>query len=89
MAGDSQRADARERDAGRTRRRKAPARGPLQDGVHFTGDFAATRLAMVLIEGGPPHFMGAAPCCFAAGRIDGIALEAHEDEHAPSDEDPT
>ena len=67
---------------------ETPARGPLQDEVHFTADFAATRLGMVLLEGGPPHFMGAAPCCFAAGRIDGVALEAHEDEPGPT-EDPT
>lgn len=64
---------------------KAPTGGPLQDEIHFTADFAATRLGMVLLEGGPPDFMGAAPCCFAAGRIDGVALEAQEDEHAPSE----
>ena len=56
-----------------------PAAGtPHPDGVHFTADFAATRLGILLIEGGPPHFMGAHPCCFPAGQIDGIALEAHE-----------
>ncbi|MYH29937.1 MAG: hypothetical protein F4137_14035 [Acidobacteria bacterium] len=65
---------------------EAPTKGPLQDEVHFTADFAATRLGMVLLEGGPPHFMGAAPCCFAAGRIDGVALEAQQDEHAASEE---
>lgn len=49
---------------------------PHPDGIHFTADFAATTLGMVFLEGGPPHFMGAHPCCFPAGRIDGIALEA-------------
>ena len=58
---------------------KEPATGtPDPDGVHFTADFAATRLGTLLIEGGPPHFMGAHPCCFPAGQIHGIALEAHE-----------
>jgi hypothetical protein len=52
---------------------------PHPDGVHFTVDFAATRLGMLLIEGGPPHFMGAHPCCFPPGRIAGIALEAQRD----------
>lgn len=63
----------------------APTAGPLQDGVHFTADFAATRLGMVLLEGGPPHFMGAAPCCFPTNRIDGVALEAQHG-HAASEE---
>lgn len=57
---------------------RAAAGGPLQDEVHFTADFAATRLGMVLLEGGPPHFMGAAPCCFAASRIHGVALKAQD-----------
>ncbi len=54
---------------------KAPTGEPLQDEIHFTADFATTRLGMVLLEGGPPHFMGAAPCCFAAGRIHGVEAQ--------------
>ena len=44
------------------------------DGIHYTVDFAATADGIVLIEGGPPHFLGAHPCCFAPGRTTGIAL---------------
>ncbi len=51
---------------------------PDPNGVHFTADFAATRGGVVLLEGGPPHFMGAHPCCFPAGRIEGVRLEAAE-----------
>ena len=44
------------------------------DGVHFTADFMATPDGILFLEGGPPHEMGAHPCCFQPGRIEGIAL---------------
>ena len=51
------------------------------DGVHFTADFMVTQEDNVLfIEGGPPHEMGAHPCCFQHGRISGIALEDRNDQ---------
>ena len=62
---------------------------PRPDGIHFTADFAATALGMVFLEGGPPHFMGAHPCCFPAGRIDGIALETQKNEPGPTEDTPT
>ena len=56
---------------------KAPPAGtPDPDSVHFTADFAATTLGMLFLEGGPPHFMGAHPCCFQPERIQGVALQA-------------
>ena len=55
---------------------------PEPDGIHFTADFAATSHGMVLLEGGPPHFLGAHPCCFRPGKIDGVALE---DRNLPDD----
>ena len=43
--------------------------------VHFTADFLVTQQDKVLfLEGGPPHEMGAHPCCFPPGEIQGIAL---------------
>lgn len=50
--------------------------------VGFSADFLLTEEGKVLfLEGGPPHVLGpvsAHPCCFAPGRIDGIALERRE-----------
>ena len=47
-----------------------------RDRVHFTADFMVTTEGeMLLIEGGPPHEMGAHPCCFRHGEIAGVALE--------------
>lgn len=48
-------------------------------GVHATADFAVTRdTGVLLIEGGPPHFAGAHPCCFEGrGTTTGVALEKH------------
>ena len=46
-----------------------------QDGVHFTADFIATAEGILLLEGGPPHELGAHPCCFQEGQISGVALE--------------
>ena len=44
---------------------------------HFTADFLVTKDNKVLfLEGGPPHQMGAAPCCFPAGQTEGLALTA-------------
>ena len=45
------------------------------DGTHFTADFIVTETGdMLLLEGGPPHEMGAHPCCFRDGELSGIAL---------------
>ena len=43
--------------------------------VNFTADFIATGEGMLFIEDGPPHELGAHPCCFREGRISGAALE--------------
>ena len=51
---------------------------PDPNGVHGTADFIATTDGILLLEGGPPHFMGAHPCCFPAGRTHGVALEEPE-----------
>ena len=59
-----------------------PPGTPDPNGVHFTADFVATTDGMILLEGGPPHFMGAHPCCFNPGAIHGVAL-------APQPEDDT
>ena len=58
--------------------------GPLdKNGVHFTADYIVRSDDSVLfLEGGPPHEMGAHPCCFPEGRISGVALE---DARAPAD----
>ena len=58
-----------------TGREPAPDR-PLPDGVHGTVDFMLTTDGMLLLEGGPPWFMGAHPCCFEPGKVEGIALAA-------------
>ena len=47
-------------------------------GVHFTADFIALSGEVVFLEGGPPHEMGAHPCCFLGGEIDGVALESRK-----------
>ena len=55
---------------------KAPATG-----VHFTADFLVTLDSRVLfLEGGPPHGLGAHPCCFRAGEIEGVAFEDRNEE---------
>ena len=43
---------------------KPSLRGLDQDGVHFTADFIATAEGILFLEGGPPHELGAHPCCF-------------------------
>ena len=47
------------------------------DGIHFTADFIQPKRSnnLLFLEGGPPHELGADPCCFPAGAINGIALE--------------
>ena len=46
-----------------------------EDDVHFTADYLVNAQGeMLLIEGGPPHEMGAHPCCFRPGEIEGVAL---------------
>ena len=55
--------------------------GPDPKGVHFTADFAITddfsatdRRGCVFLEGGPPHHLGAHPCCFEGTTIKGVRL---------------
>ena len=51
--------------------------------VHFTADFLVSRDGQILLlEGGPPHELGAHMCCFRPGEIEGIALvdRNHEEE---------
>ena len=59
------------------------------ESVHFTVDFAVTSdEGVILIEGGPPHFAGAHPCCFEhLETIEGIALKGQEDEDDDESED--
>ena len=45
-----------------------------KESVHFTADFMATAEGILFLEGGPPHQMGAHPCCFIPGNTEGIAL---------------
>ena len=69
---------------------KAPFQWPLSPvpddidpaGVHFTADFIVTANATTFLEGGPPHEMGAHPCCFRPFEISGVALE---DRNEPED----
>ena len=50
------------------------------DGAHFTADFLATERGMLFLEGGPPWFMGAHPCCFEGrGKIRGVSLSTDDD----------
>ena len=51
-----------------------------QDGVHFTADFIATAEGVLFLEGGPPHELGAHPCCFRRREISGVALENRNQE---------
>ena len=50
-----------------------------RDGVHATADFVVTvDDGVLLLEGGPPHFAGAHPCCFdGRGTTSGVALERY------------
>ena len=52
-------------------------------GVHFTADFLVTRESgeVLFIEGGPPHELGAHPCCFRPGGVEGIALTNRNEEN--------
>ena len=47
-----------------------------QQGIHLTADYILPKNddALLFLEGGPPHELGAHPCCFPAGRITGIAM---------------
>ena len=52
-------------------------------GIHFTADYildADNRL--LFLEGGPPHEMGAHPCCFEIGNTYGVAMK---DQNQPED----
>ena len=51
------------------------------DGVHFTADYILPEGGnhLLFLEGGPPHELGAHPCCFPADAINGIALELTPD----------
>ena len=46
--------------------------------IHFTTDYflPADSHTLLLIEDGPPHELGAHPCCFEPGDISGIALDS-------------
>ena len=44
------------------------------DGIHCTMDYIMTHDGLLFLEGGPPHEMGAHPCCFAPYEISGLAL---------------
>ena len=45
------------------------------DQSHFTADYIVSCANQVFfLEAGPPHGLGAHPCCFATGSINGIAL---------------
>ena len=49
------------------------------DGVHFTADFLVDKYDRVLfLEGGPPHELGAHPCCFRPGRNRRVRHEGPE-----------
>ena len=54
----------------------AKPRGPSPDGLHATADFVTTTRGMLFLEGGPPWWMGAHPCCFPADRngVRGVRL---------------
>lgn len=46
-----------------------------RESVNFTADYILSRdYGIMFLEGGPPHELGAHPCCFAPGQIKGIAL---------------
>ena len=45
------------------------------EGVHFTADYIVDADDNVaFLEGGPPHHLGAHPCCFPMGETQGLAL---------------
>ena len=49
-------------------------------GIHFTADFILHQDGRILfLEGGPPHELGAHPCCFKAFDITGVALSPRYD----------
>ena len=51
-----------------------------RNGIHFTADFVITKSGdALLLEGGPPHFAGAHPCCFDGRLPEGIALRNDAD----------
>ena len=52
-------------------------------GVHFTADFISTVDGIRFLEGGPPHQMGAHPCCFRPFEISGLALIDRNKQHSP------
>lgn len=52
------------------------------DNVHFTADYiVASDDEVLFLEGGTPHELGAHPCCFEPGLIDGIALASRNHDH--------
>ena len=58
---------------------KEDPEAPDPEGVHFTADFVVTDRGVEFLEGGPPSFLGAHPCCFEGrDRIDGLALSKDE-----------
>ena len=53
-------------------------------GIHFTADFILTDDSLKFLEGGPPHELGAHPCCFRAYEIAGVALENRNNHDSQS-----
>ena len=66
------------------KRTKAP-KSPDPKGVHFTADFLVTQRDVQFLEGGPPHFMGAHPCCFEGRTIKGVALRRRQKQKSRED----
>ena len=67
----------------RTRRLADAVRDKHGEGMGFTADWLLTGVSdCVFLEGGPPHeesgHVSAHPCCFAPGKIEGIALARRE-----------
>ena len=60
---------------------RAAAGTPSPESLHATADFVATTRGVLFLEGGPPWWMGAHPCCFPAerSRVRGVRLEAGPD----------
>ena len=70
-------ATAKELAAGNDKRERNPERDPNR--MHFTADFLVTPNEVLFLEGGPPSFMGAHPCCFEnRDRIEGVALNCKD-----------
>ena len=57
---------------------------PDPEGIHFTADFIVDQDGRTLfLEGGPPHGLGAHPCCFRPDDVRGVALSDRNAEETP------